>query len=91
MSFIDDSLKEHQVDTTEVLFFLLGNITIVKIIDTHEGFSMITDLIKTTKKVTLIWILRTLTFFLSAGLDHLITAIVMPTLLRKLLKILKDL
>lgn len=63
MSFIDDSLKEHLVDTTEVLFFLLGNITIVRIIDTHEGFSMITDLIKTTKKVTLIWIWRTLIFF----------------------------
>lgn len=58
MSFIDDSLKEHLVDTTEVLFFILGNMTIVRIIDTHEGFSMITDLIKTTKKVTLIWILR---------------------------------
>jgi Na+/H+ antiporter NhaD/arsenite permease-like protein len=58
MSFIDDSLKEHLIETTEVLFFILGNMTIVRIIDTHEGFSMITDLIKTTKKVTLIWILR---------------------------------
>jgi hypothetical protein len=63
MSFIDDSLKEHLVETTEVLFFIPGNMTIVRIIDTHEGFSMITDLIKTTKKVTLIWILRTLIFF----------------------------
>jgi Na+/H+ antiporter NhaD/arsenite permease-like protein len=54
MSFIDDSLKEHLIETTEVLFFILGNMTIVRIIDTHEGFSMITDLIKTTKKVTLI-------------------------------------
>jgi Na+/H+ antiporter NhaD/arsenite permease-like protein len=63
MSFIDDSLKEHLIETTEVLFFILGNMTIVRIIDTHEGFSMITDLIKTTKKVTLIWILRTLIFF----------------------------
>jgi Na+/H+ antiporter NhaD/arsenite permease-like protein len=63
MSFIDDSLKEHLIETTEVLFFILGNMTIVRIINTHEGFSMITDLIKTTKKVTLIWILRTLIFF----------------------------
>jgi Na+/H+ antiporter NhaD/arsenite permease-like protein len=91
MSFINDSLKEHLVDIAEILFFLLGAMTIVEIIDAHEGFSIITDRIRTTKRVQLIWILSVLTFFLSAALDNLTTAIVMAALLRKLLKDEKDL
>lgn len=91
VSFIDSSLKEHLVDIAEILFFLLGAMTIVEIIDAHEGFSIITNLIKTTKRVKLIWILSSLTFFLSAALDNLTTAIVMAALLRKLIKDQKDL
>jgi Na+/H+ antiporter NhaD/arsenite permease-like protein len=86
VSFIDSSIKEHLVDNAEILFFLLGAMTIVEIIDAHEGFSIITNLIKTTKRVKLIWILSSLTFFLSAALDNLTTAIVMAALLRKLIK-----
>jgi Na+/H+ antiporter NhaD/arsenite permease-like protein len=89
MSFIDDSLKEHLVYIAEVLFFLLGAMTIVEIIDTLEVFSIITDLFK-TKKVKLIWILSVLTLFLSDALDNMTTAIVMAALLRNLLKDLKD-
>lgn len=65
--------------------------TIVEIIDAHEGFSVITDRITTTNRVKLLWILCMLTFFLSAALDNLTTAIVMSALLRKLIHEKKDL
>ena len=63
----------------------------MRLIDAHEGFSVITDRIKTTKKVPLLWILSILTFFFSAALDNLTTAIVMSALLKKLIKDQKDL
>ena len=78
-------LIEHLGDTAEILFFLLGAMTIVEIVDRHQGFRIITDKIKTTNKRKLIWILSFLTFFLSAILDNLTTAIVMCALLRKLI------
>lgn len=59
--------------------------TIVEIIDQHQGFRIITDKIKTTNKVKLLWILSFLTFFMSAALDNLLTTIVMIALLRKLI------
>jgi len=59
--------------------------TIVEMVDTHEGFKIITDKIKTTNKIKLIWILSFLTFFMSAVLDNLTTTIVMVALLRKLI------
>ena len=59
--------------------------TIVEVIDKHDGFKIITDRIKTTKKVKLLWILSVLTFFMSAALDNLTTTIVMVALLRKLI------
>jgi len=65
--------------------------TIVEIIDAHEGFSIITDRITTTHRVKLLWILGILTFFLSAALDNLTTAIVMAALLRKMIKNKDDL
>ena len=65
--------------------------TIVEIIDAHEGFSVITDKITTTNRVKLLWILCMLTFFLSVALDNLTTAIVMSALLRKLIHEKKDL
>ncbi|HPS83641.1 MAG TPA: sodium:proton antiporter NhaD, partial [Bacteroidales bacterium] len=67
------------------LFFLLGAMTIVEITDQHEGFKVITDRIKTTHKVKLLWIISFITFFLSAMLDNLTTTIVMIALLRKLI------
>ena len=84
-------LSHHLVDIAEILFFLLGAMTIVELIDAHEGFSIITDKITTNKKVALMWILCTITFFFSAALDNLTTAIVMAALLPKLIKGKEDL
>ncbi len=78
-------LVEHLGDISEIIFFLLGAMTIVELIDSHEGFRIITDKIHTTNKVKLLWILSFITFFLSALLDNLTTAIVMCALLRKLI------
>ncbi len=78
-------LLEHLGEVAEILFFLLGAMTIVEIVDTHEGFKVITDKITTTKKTSLLWIISVLTFFMSAVLDNLTTSIVMIALLRKLI------
>lgn len=78
-------LIEHLGDIAEILFYLMGAMTVVELIDSHGGFNVITDRIKTKSKVKLLWILSFVTFFLSAILDNLTTAIVMVALLRKLL------
>jgi len=88
--FIVHELEHHLVEISEILFFLLGAMTIVELIDAHEGFAVITKKIKTTKKVTLIWLLCTIAFFFSAVLDNLTTAIVMSALLKKLINDKKD-
>lgn len=90
-SFVSESLVAHLGDISEVLFFLMGAMTIVELIDVHHGFSIITDRIKITNRLKLIWVLSLITFFLSAALDNLTTAIVMAALLKKLLKDVKDL
>ena len=77
-------LMHHMFDIANILFFLLGAMTIVETIDEHQGFTIITDKIKTTNKVKLLWIIAILSFFFSALLDNLTTAIVMISLLRKL-------
>lgn len=82
--FLEHRLLHHMEDISSILFFLLGAMTIVELVDAHEGFSVITDRIKTNNKVRLIWILSILTFFFSAVLDNLTTSIVMVSLLRKL-------
>lgn len=82
--FESSSLIHHLGETAEILFFLLGAMTIVEIIDKHDGFSIITDRITTTSKRKLLWIISILTFFMSAVLDNLTTSIVMCALLRKL-------
>jgi Na+/H+ antiporter NhaD/arsenite permease-like protein len=76
---------EHLADISTILFFLLGAMTIVEVVDQHEGFKIITDKIKTTDKVKLLWVLSILTFFMSAVLDNLTTTIVIIALLRKLI------
>ena len=81
--FEEESLL-HLGETSETLFFLLGAMTIVAIIDKHNGFSIITDRITTRSKRKLLWMLSILTFFMSAVLDNLTTTIVMVTLLNKL-------
>lgn len=83
---VNDSLLKHLGDISGILFFLLGAMTIVELIDAHDGFEIITDLIRQTKKRRLIWIISFITFFLSAILDNLTTTIVMVSLLRKLIR-----
>ncbi len=85
-AFIEFALLEHLGELASILFFLIGAMSIVEVIDMHGGFTIITDRIKTNKKVTLLWIISILTFFLSAALDNLTTTIVMISLLRKLIK-----
>jgi Na+/H+ antiporter NhaD/arsenite permease-like protein len=84
------SLIEHLGEVAEILFFLMGAMTIVEIVDVHEGFRIITDKIRTTKKSALLWIISLITFFMSAVLDNLTTSIVMVALLRKLIGDKKD-
>ena len=79
-------IQHHIVDIAEILFFLLGAMTIVELIDAHQGFAIITDKITTNNKVKLLWILSFITFFFSATLDNLTTSIVMAALLTKLIK-----
>jgi Na+/H+ antiporter NhaD/arsenite permease-like protein len=81
---VDNQIIEHLGDISEILFFLLGAMTIVETVDQHQGFKLITDKINTTSKVKLLWIISFLTFFMSAILDNLTTTIVIVTLLNKL-------
>lgn len=81
-----EALRHHLGEISEILFFLLGAMTIVELIDSHEGFKGITDRIQTRRRVHLLWIIGFLTFFLSAALDNLTTTIVMVSLLRKLIR-----
>jgi Na+/H+ antiporter NhaD/arsenite permease-like protein len=82
---ITHQLMEHLGDVSGILFFLLGAMTIVELIDAHDGFQVITDRINTKSAVKLLWITAIITFFLSAILDNLTTTIVMISLLRKLI------
>jgi len=83
--FVKDELGHHLTEIAEIIFFLFGAMTIVETIDQNKGFTVITNKIKTTSKVKLLWILGFLTFFMSAALDNLTTTIVMVALLRKLI------
>lgn len=80
------SIVEHLGDITQTLFFLIGAMTIVEMVDVHGGFRVITDRITTRNKRKLLWIISFVTFFMSAILDNLTTTIVMIMLLRKLVK-----
>jgi Na+/H+ antiporter NhaD/arsenite permease-like protein len=81
---------EHVGDIAEILFFLMGAMTIVELIDVHGGFSIITDRIKVCNKKKLFWQIIGITFFMSAVLDNLTTSIVMVMMLRKLIKDAKE-
>lgn len=82
---IIESLTEHLGEVSGILFFLLGAMTIVELIDAHDGFEIITERIKTTSKKRLVWVVGFITFFLSALLDNLTTTIVLVSLLRKII------
>lgn len=78
---------QHQLsDLSGILFFLLGAMTIVELIDAHDGFQLITSRIKTLSRRKLLVTIAVLSFFLSAVLDNLTTSIVMMTLVRKLVR-----
>jgi NhaD family Na+/H+ antiporter len=77
-------LGEHLGDVAGILFFLLGAMTIVELIDAHDGFELITGYIQTASKKKLVWIVAFIAFFLSAVLDNLTTTIVMVSMLRNL-------
>lgn len=83
---LNSSVLAHMGDITQILFFLIGAMTIVEMVDVHGGFSVVTDHISTRGKRNLLWILGFITFFMSAVLDNMTTAIVMTMLLRKLVK-----
>lgn len=82
---VTHALMEHVSEIAGILFFLLGAMTIVELIDAHDGFQVLTEKIKTRNTVQLLWIIGLVTFFLSALLDNLTTTIVVVSLLRKLI------
>ena len=77
-------LSGHLSGIAEILFFLLGAMTIVEVIDSHYGFRKITALIRTKSPLRLLWTISIIAFFLSALLDNLTTAIVMASIIRKM-------
>lgn len=83
-------ILEHLGDIAQTLLFLIGAMTIVELIDVHEGFRVITDRITTRRKRELLWIVGITTFFMSAVLDNLTTTIVMLMLLRKLIAVKEE-
>lgn len=87
---VNGQLIEHLGDTSSTLFFLMGAMTIIELIDAHNGFELITDHITQNKKRVLVWIVGLMTFFFSSVLDNLTTTIVMVSLLRKLIDNVKD-
>jgi Na+/H+ antiporter NhaD/arsenite permease-like protein len=84
------ALLEHMGDISGILFFLLGAMTIVELIDAHDGFDLISRSIKSRNKATILSIITVLAFFLSAVLDNLTTTIVLISLTNKLIKDTKD-
>ena len=82
---ISHQLSESLMATAQITFFLMGAMTIVEVVDAHNGFEVITSRIKTTKLSTLMWLVGFVTFFLSSVLDNLTTTIVMISLMKKLL------
>ena len=83
-------IQEHLGDTATTLFFLMGAMTIVEIVDQNGGFNWVRKVMKTKSKRALLWRIAFLTFFLSAILDNLTTSIVMIMILRKLVTDHKD-
>jgi len=84
-NLVGDQLNESLSATAQIIFFLMGAMTIVELVDAHNGFEVITSRIKTTKLTSLLWLVGFVTFFLSAMLDNLTTTIVMISLMKKLL------
>jgi Na+/H+ antiporter NhaD/arsenite permease-like protein len=84
-TLVGHQLNESLMGTAQIVFFLMGAMTIVEVVDAHNGFEVITSRIHTTKQSTLVWLVGFVTFFLSSVLDNLTTTIVMISLMKKLL------
>ncbi len=82
---VGDELGESLMGTAQIVFFLIGAMTIVEVVDAHNGFEVITQRIQTRSLSSLMWLVGFVTFFLSAILDNLTTTIVMVSLMKKLL------
>ena len=89
-ALVVQQLNDSVAITARIVFFLIGAMTIVEVIDAHNGFEVITSQIRTKKQVTLMWIVCFVTFFLSAVLDNLTTTIVIVSLMKKLSGSQKD-
>lgn len=89
-SLVSLQLSESLTSTAQIVFFLMGAMTIVEVVDAHNGFEVITSRIKTTRLSNLVWLVGFVTFFLSAILDNLTTTIVMISLMKKLLDTRED-
>ena len=83
-------IEDHLGETGTTLFFLMGAMTIVELVDQNGGFNFVKDTLKTKSKRSLLWRIAIMTFILSAILDNLTTSIVMIMILRKLVKERKD-
>ncbi|MBS0606687.1 MAG: sodium:proton antiporter NhaD [Verrucomicrobia bacterium] len=79
-----NELGHHVSNVSQIIFFLMGAMTLVELVDSHRGFKIVTDQIQTTSKRKMLWIISLVAFFLSAVLDNLTTTILMVSLLRKL-------
>ncbi|GAB6975767.1 sodium:proton antiporter NhaD [Prevotella falsenii] len=88
--FVNKLIVEHLGDTATTLFFLMGAMTIVEIVDQNGGFNWVKDVMKTKSKRGLLWRIACMTFVLSAILDNLTTSIVMIMILRKLISNKED-
>ncbi|MDR7306520.1 sodium:proton antiporter NhaD [Rhodoferax saidenbachensis] len=85
-TLVNTQLGESLMGTAQIVFFLMGAMTIVEVVDAHNGFEVITSRIKTTRLSTLMWLVGLVSFFLSSILDNLTTTIVMVSLMKKLLQ-----
>ena len=87
---VSDVMEKHLGSTSTTLFFLMGAMTIVEIVDQNGGFNFVRRVMKTKSKRALLWRIAFMTFILSAILDNLTTSIVMIMILRKLVQDHKD-
>jgi Na+/H+ antiporter NhaD/arsenite permease-like protein len=85
LEYVVEQLGHHLNEIAQILFFLMGAMTIVELVDAHHGFKFITDRIKTKNPIVLLWVVCLVAFFLSSVLDNLTTTIVMVSLIRKLI------
>lgn len=83
---VSEQLAHHLAEVSQILFFLMGAMTIVELIDAHDGFDIVKNQINTKNNKRLMWVMGVLSFFLSAIIDNLTTAIVMVSILRKVIK-----